>query len=383
VIRLLLGSHGVSALPKLLGKSADGLRVAFVPTPAGPDAEQAPWVQADRRQLEILGCRISTLELATAEPGEVAAALHEADAVFVTGGNAYLVLWYARHTGFATLVPRLVEEGSLVYVGTSAGAMLAGPDIEPGATPAGRDAAPPLESTTGLRLVPLRVLPHDQEPERHAMNKAILEAHGREGFVALRDDQAILVRGESVEIVASPVLESRPSGVVPYDPAWPRLFEAEAERLEKALGPWLEGGIHHVGSTAVPGMAAKPIIDMLAGVHSLEEARAAEQPLAERGYVYRIHRPEAHLFVKASYGIHLTEPGSDLWRERLAFRDALRADPGLRREYAEWKRVHGGGKPYSASKTPFIGRVLAGMDITLKPDEERLVSRPPVRGRTS
>ena len=104
VKRLLLGSHGVSALPQLLGGPAAGLRVAFVPTPAWPDAEQAPWVQADRRQLEMLGCQVSTLELATADREEVSGVLHAVDVVFVTGGNAYLVLWHAQRTGFATRI---------------------------------------------------------------------------------------------------------------------------------------------------------------------------------------------------------------------------------------------------------------------------------------
>src|SRR5262249_60564672 len=114
--------------------------------------------------------------------------------------------------------------------------------------------------------------------------------------------------------------------VVPYGPEWPRLFEEERERLEEALAPWLESDIQHIGSTSVPGMPAKPIIDMLAGVRDLAEARSAEEPLADLGYVYRVHRPEAHLFVQDTKGVHLTRPGSDLWRERLAFRDALRAD---------------------------------------------------------
>lgn len=169
-------------------------------------------------------------------------------------------------------------------------------------------------------------------------------------------------------------MSARPTDVVPYDPEWPALFERERARLEKALAPWLEGGIHHIGSTAVPGLAAKPIIDMLAGVRNLAEARAAEDALAALGYTYREHRPEACLFWKDRYGVHLTEPGSDLWRERLAFRDALRASPELRAEYAEWKRTHGGGKPYTASKTPLVTRVLADAGITVKPDEERLVS---------
>jgi GrpB-like predicted nucleotidyltransferase (UPF0157 family) len=54
--------------------------------------------------------------------------------------------------------------------------------------------------------------------------------------------------------------------VVPYDPEWPRRFEGERALLEQVLAPWLEDGIHHVGSTAIPGLAAKPIIDMVAGV---------------------------------------------------------------------------------------------------------------------
>src|SRR2546423_15472358 len=110
--------------------------------------------------------------------------------------------------------------------------------------------------------------------------------------------------------------------VVPYDPEWPRRFEREQALLERVLAPWLEGGIHHVGSTAIPRIAAKPIIDMMAGVRDLEEARAAYAPLEAAGYVDAPHRPGiAHHFAKpsqerAELGLHLTVPGSDLWRGR-------------------------------------------------------------------
>jgi GrpB-like predicted nucleotidyltransferase (UPF0157 family) len=164
--------------------------------------------------------------------------------------------------------------------------------------------------------------------------------------------------------------------VAPYDPAWPGMFGTERERLEEALRPWLEGGIHHVGSTAVPGLSAKPIIDMLAGVRNLESARRAFRPLEGLGYSYLPHRPEAHRFHRPGYHLHLTEPGSDLWRERLAFRDALRRDPELRREYEEWKSVHAaaaGPDPYTASKWPLVARVLSEAGIELKSDEQRLV----------
>jgi GrpB-like predicted nucleotidyltransferase (UPF0157 family) len=167
--------------------------------------------------------------------------------------------------------------------------------------------------------------------------------------------------------------------VVPYDPGWPVRFEAERTRLEELLAPWLEQGIHHIGSTSVPGLAAKPVIDMIAGVRDLEEARGAFVPLQAAGYRYREHRPEAHLFWRAGYGVHLTEPGSDIWRERLAFRDALRHDPGLAAEYEEWKLRHlattPGAAPYTADKRPFVARVLAEAGIVVKPDLERLSSR--------
>ena len=71
--------------------------------------------------------------------------------------------------------------------------------------------------------------------------------------------------------------------VVGYDPSWPELFAAERADLEQALVPWLSGGIHDVGSTAVPGLAAKPIPDMIAGVHDLGEARAAIAVLSTPG----------------------------------------------------------------------------------------------------
>jgi GrpB-like predicted nucleotidyltransferase (UPF0157 family) len=171
--------------------------------------------------------------------------------------------------------------------------------------------------------------------------------------------------------------------VVPYDTQWPRLFEGEREVLEEALAPWLDGGIHHIGSTAVPGLPAKPIIDMLAGVRDLAESRAAEEPLAALGYSYREHRPEGHLFVKDGYGVHLTEPGSDLWRERLAFRDALRAEPELAREYADWKRVHAGEHSYTGDKRPLVTKALARAGIEVKPDEERLTTAPKTSTRRS
>jgi GrpB-like predicted nucleotidyltransferase (UPF0157 family) len=167
-----------------------------------------------------------------------------------------------------------------------------------------------------------------------------------------------------------------PVALVPSDSEFALRFEAERRLLERALAPWLERGVHHVGSTAFPGIAAKPIVDMIAGVRNLEEARAASWPLAELSYVHTPHRPGiAHHFSKPSdrlaemmYGLHLTEPGSDLWRERLAFRDALREAPALAAEYEALKLRLARENPtdvgaYTAGKREFVGRVTARAGI--------------------
>ena len=146
--------------------------------------------------------------------------------------------------------------------------------------------------------------------------------------------------------------------------------------LERVLVPWLDRGVHHIGATSVPGLAAKPLIDMMAGVRDLDEARAAYEPLCAEGWVHTPHRPGvAHHFSKpsaeeATYGLHLTEPGSDLWNERLAFREALRADPELVAEYAALKLRLAEEHPddpeaYTSGKREFVRRVLsrAGLDF--------------------
>jgi GrpB-like predicted nucleotidyltransferase (UPF0157 family) len=176
----------------------------------------------------------------------------------------------------------------------------------------------------------------------------------------------------------SPPVTDEPIAVVPYDSEWPSRFEAERTLLEGVLASWLEGGIHHVGSTAVPGLAAKPIIDMVAGVRDLEAARASFEPLREQSYHHAPHRPDiAHHFAKPSprlreitHGLHLTEPESDLWRERLAFRDALRRDRALAAEYEALKlrlaQEHSDVAGYTEGKRAFVGRVLADAGIQLR-----------------
>jgi GrpB-like predicted nucleotidyltransferase (UPF0157 family) len=169
-----------------------------------------------------------------------------------------------------------------------------------------------------------------------------------------------------------------PVHLVAYDDAWPRRFADECALLEDVLAPWLRGGVHHIGSTAVPGLSAKPILDMMAGVRDLTTALAASVPLQRIGYESGSHRPhEAHWFFKPAgasvaeqtHALHLTEVGSALWRERLGFRDALRADPGLLLAYADLKRrlalEHDDIASYTKHKREFVAQVLATVGISL------------------
>ncbi len=165
-----------------------------------------------------------------------------------------------------------------------------------------------------------------------------------------------------------------PIDIARYDPRWPEQFSAEASILTELLRPWLASPVEHIGSTSVPGLAAKPILDMMAGVHDLHSAKDAIPVLTSHGYTHGQHRPATLWFHKARSGsipeqaLHLTEPGSSLWRERLAFRDALRADPLLAHQYQELKERLAADSAdmaaYTAGKREFVIQVLARAGVT-------------------
>lgn len=166
--------------------------------------------------------------------------------------------------------------------------------------------------------------------------------------------------------------------VLPYSDSWPALFESEAGRLAAALGPWLIGSLEHIGSTAVPGLAAKPILDMLAPVEDPGAARSAIPVLADLGYRHADHRPRESLWFYKQQGqewdarthqLHLTRPDSALWRERITFRDALRDDPSLLIDYQSLKKALASDcddlADYTAGKRDFVARVLRSKGLHL------------------
>jgi len=136
--------------------------------------------------------------------------------------------------------------------------------------------------------------------------------------------------------------------IVDYDPRWSLLFDEEARRLPAVLDPSLVVGLEHFGSTAIPGLSAKPIRDILIAVRSLAIAqRTVVAALRTLDYVFWDDNPKKDrmFFVKGmppfgskrSHHVHVTEADGELW-QRLAFRDYLRAHPEEAEAYDRLKR---------------------------------------------
>lgn len=154
-----------------------------------------------------------------------------------------------------------------------------------------------------------------------------------------------------------------------YSSDWPDKFDQEKQRLQGIIGRWVEGGIEHIGSTAIPGLVAKPVIDIMAGVRSLEESRPAIELLNQNGYEYWPYKPQVmHWFCRPSdafrtHHLHLIPFASELWKERLIFRDTLRANQALAEKYAALKKrlaqqFRHDRETYTDMKEPFIRKVL-------------------------
>jgi GrpB-like predicted nucleotidyltransferase (UPF0157 family) len=162
--------------------------------------------------------------------------------------------------------------------------------------------------------------------------------------------------------------------IVDYDPRWPALFDEEAKRLRAAVDPSLIAGMEHFGSTAVPGLCAKPVVDILIAVRSLAEAQASLiESLRKLDYVWWADNPKTDrmFFVKGmppfgsrrTHHVHVTETGGEMWR-RLAFRDWLRAHPDEARSYGELKRRLAAEHP--ADREAYTGAKSAWIDSAMR-----------------
>jgi GrpB-like predicted nucleotidyltransferase (UPF0157 family) len=161
--------------------------------------------------------------------------------------------------------------------------------------------------------------------------------------------------------------------IVNYDPRWPALFDEEAQRLRAILDPSLILGLEHFGSTAIPGLSAKPIIDILIAVRSLADAQGAlVEALRNLDYVYWADNPKKDrmFFVKGmppfgsrrSHHVHVTEVHGQMW-QRLAFRDYLRTHPEEAQTYQRLKKRlaaehRADREAYTDAKSAYIESVM-------------------------
>lgn len=159
--------------------------------------------------------------------------------------------------------------------------------------------------------------------------------------------------------------------LVPYNAAWPSQFEIESARLME-LFPMQIANVQHFGSTAIPGMPAKPIIDILVGVQSMKVAEQLVEPLLENGYgtsaEFNATLVGRLWFMRWQEGrrthhLHVVELGGMEWSRKLLFRDILRTDPVTADRYAQLKLSLAGlykdnRENYTSAKTAFISAVL-------------------------
>ena len=161
----------------------------------------------------------------------------------------------------------------------------------------------------------------------------------------------------------------QPVEVVDYDPSWPDRFAEERDRIAAALGGTALA-IEHVGGTAVPGLVAKPVVDLMIGVEDIERAGQAVATLIGLGYEYvpelETELPDRRYFRRGNpdaFHVHMVTHGSPYWDEHLLFRDYLRAHPEAASEYGRLKRglaarFRNDRKAYTDGKRPFIDAVV-------------------------
>lgn len=178
--------------------------------------------------------------------------------------------------------------------------------------------------------------------------------------------------------------------IADYDPGWPAMFEEERARLQEAIGEWA-ADIQHVGSTAVPGLAAKPIIDIAVHLHSLIDGFKCITPLVELGYdcLGEFGIPDRIYFRKTTdtplpgqraglegigrtHQIHMYPLNHDQFAKHILFRDYLRAHADAAREYEALKRElavrHAGDiEAYADAKSDFVQTILRSAALARGP----------------
>lgn len=200
--KLLLASSGLGYIKKFVGQDPSDLKLLFIPT-AGNLDDNVWWIDKDRDVLGKMGFNMSELDISQASTEEMQNMLENTDIVYIAGGNTFYLLYQLKESGFDVLLTKYVEEGGM-YAGASAGALVAGVDIEPIATIDEPEKVKGLKSTKGLGFVNIVPIPHCDMTSRSEPIEEIKKKYADTfELVLLSDDDAIVVEDDSWKLVKS------------------------------------------------------------------------------------------------------------------------------------------------------------------------------------
>lgn len=200
--KLFLASSGLDYIKEFVTHDPSTIKTLFIPT-AGNLDDDIWWIEKDRDVLSKMGFQMTELDIEKSNQEEMKQSLAAADIVYVAGGNTFHLLKILRNSGFDTLLTDYVNGGGL-YAGASAGALIAGVDIEPISSIDEPEKVTGLSSTKGLNLIDIVPIPHyDMQSRTNSIDEIKRKYDDEYEIVLLTDDQAIVVEDDNWRIVDS------------------------------------------------------------------------------------------------------------------------------------------------------------------------------------
>lgn len=200
-MKLFLSSFACKSLDKiyiLLPKKPNDLRVAFIPTAADP-YEDKDFLHADREKLKHMGFDVTDVDIKFKNEGGLYEVLSKFDLIAVAGGNTYYLLYHAQQSGFLNVAKRLIDEGT-IYVGSSAGSILACQTIDTARRFDLRAVANDLVDLNGMSIVDFLIIPHfDNARYQERIKETVREWTAKKyQLCALTDTQVVIVDGQNI-----------------------------------------------------------------------------------------------------------------------------------------------------------------------------------------
>jgi dipeptidase E len=197
-----LASAALDLLYPLLPDKPHNLKVAFIPTAADPYGDEPmPWLEADRVKLVEMGFSVTNYDLKKKDISTLRSDLSDFQIIFVSGGNTFYLLNEIRKSEFDIFIKEFLDRGG-VYIGSSAGSIVMGPDLSHLLTVDHPEVVPELTDYSGLKYIQERILPHLGK-EKYADRHAKLLAQWGNKLLALSDNQTLVVNDDKIQVVTA------------------------------------------------------------------------------------------------------------------------------------------------------------------------------------